>query len=61
MQLFEQTQTLISGFLEANQKSRSERQTFYDFIAAEADRLSDADYNGFQAEVIGLLQRYKKE
>ena len=34
----------------------SEGQPFYDFVATDSDHLSDADYNIFQAEIIGIQE-----
>ena len=54
LQLLKQTQTLISGFF--GKKFISERQPFLGFLAVDAGKLSDADNNNFQFNVIGVLQ-----
>ena len=54
MDMHRQTQVLFSDFLKKNQQN-SECQPFYNLIAAEADRLPDARYDSFQAEVLAIL------
>ena len=44
---FEQMRTLTSGFLQ--QKSTSERQPFYDYVASEADKMSKEEYENFKS------------
>ena len=50
-ELFQQTQSLLSDFL----KQSRERQPFYNFLVAEANKFSDAQYNNFQPDVLNLL------
>ena len=48
--LYRQTQAMLCDFLKEKNEQKSERQPFYDFIAA--DRLPDPCYDIFQAEVL---------
>ena len=45
---FEQMQTLMSSFLQ--QKSTSDRQPFYDYVASEADKMSPEEYENFKVK-----------
>ena len=49
--------TLISGFLQ--QKSTSERQPFYEYIASEAYKMSPEDYENFKVLVFNAFQNVK--
>ena len=56
-----QTQVLLSDFLKEKNQYNSEHQPLYNFVAAEANRLPDTHYDSFQAEVLNLLQKYKRQ
>ena len=60
MDMYRQIQVLLCDFRKEKNQQNSERQPFNNFIAAEANRLPDARYDSFQAEVLNLLQRYKR-
>ena len=51
-QLFQQTQSLLSGFIQKEGKPSTERRPFYDFIIAD-------NYIKFQREVFHLVHSYK--
>ena len=54
---FEQMRTLISSFLQ--QKSTSNRQPFYDYIASEVDKMSPEEYENFKVLVFNAIQNDK--
>ena len=54
---FEQMQILISGFLQ--QRSTSDRQPFYDYVASEADKMSPEEYENFKVQVFNAIQYVK--
>ena len=58
--MYHQTQTMLCDFLKEKNEQKSEYQPFYDFVATEADKLHEAYYDSFQAEVLNLLQRPKQ-
>ena len=60
--LFQQTQSLITGFIQAqkDEEKTSKHQPFYDFVSAEADKLPDADYINFQRDLFTMLQNYRR-
>ena len=51
---------MVCDFLKENKESKSERQPLLDFVVAEIEKLPDAKYNIFQAEVVNLLHRAKR-
>ena len=61
-ELFQQTQSMLSDFMEDHQqqKQSNECQPFFNFVAAEADKFSDAQYDNILADVLHLLQKYKR-
>ena len=62
LDLYQQTYSLITGFIQSqkDEKKTSERQPFYDFLSAEADKLPDADYISFQRDLFTMLQNYRR-
>ena len=60
MDMYHQTRVLLSDVLKEKDQQNSEHQPFYNFIATEADRLPDARYDSFQAEVFNILLKYKR-
>ena len=42
------------------EKQSGEHKPFYNFVAAEADKFSDVQYDNFQADALNLLQKYKR-
>ena len=46
----------MKDHLHQQQKQLREHQPFYNFVATEVDRLSDEQYNNFQADELNLLQ-----
>ena len=54
---FQQMRTLISGFLQ--QKSTSERQPFYDYVASKTDKMSPEEYESFKIQVFCAIQNVK--
>ena len=63
-ELFQQTQSLPSHFMKDHQqqqeKQSRECQPFYNFMAAEAVKFSDVQYNNFQTYILNSLQKYKR-
>ena len=51
--LFEQIQTLISFFNQ--QKSTSDRQPFYNYIASEGDKMSPEEYEKFKSSTLSRM------
>ena len=60
MEMYRQTQVLLSDFLKEKNQQNSKRQPFYNFVTAEADRFTNAYYDRFQTAVLNLLQKYKR-
>ena len=51
--------TLISDFLQ--QKSTSDRQPFYDYVASEANKMSTEEYEDFKVQVFNVIQNVKSK
>ena len=58
--MYRQTQAMLCDFLKEKNKQKSECQPFYNLIVTEANRLPEARYDSFQAEILNLLQRLKR-